>query len=147
MHICDYPSLEPVFQLPAHTAHCICLKFTPDRKFFATGGADALINIFDSSELACVNSYSRLEWPVRTLSFNHDGRLLASGSEDLVIDIAYVATGEKVATISCNAFPFCVAWHPSENLLAFVTDDKKHSGDKHSRESEKSAGCVKLFGL
>ena len=80
------------------------------------------------------------------MSFNHDGRLLASGSEDLVIDIAYVATGEKVATIPCNAFPFCVAWHPSENLLAFVTDDKKH-GEKHSRESEKTSGCVKLFGL
>ena len=35
----------------------------------------------------------RLEWPVRTLSFSHDGQLLASASEDLVIDIAHVETG------------------------------------------------------
>lgn len=29
-------------------------------------------------------------WPVRTLSFSHDGGMLASGSEDLIIDIVRV---------------------------------------------------------
>ena len=36
----------------------------------------------------------RLEWPVRALSFSHDCQLLASASEDLLIDIAHVETGE-----------------------------------------------------
>lgn len=36
----------------------------------------------------------RLDWPVRTLSFSYDGHMLASASEDLVIDIADVDTGE-----------------------------------------------------
>lgn len=36
---------------------------------------------------------SRLDWPVRTLSFSHDGKMIASASEDLVIDIAHVETG------------------------------------------------------
>ena len=35
----------------------------------------------------------RLEWPVRTLSFSHDGKMLASASEDLIIDIAEVESG------------------------------------------------------
>uniref|UniRef100_K1RDJ4 C2H2-type domain-containing protein n=1 Tax=Magallana gigas TaxID=29159 RepID=K1RDJ4_MAGGI len=35
-------------------------------------------------------SYIPLEWPVRTLSFSHDGKMLASASEDLIIDIAEV---------------------------------------------------------
>lgn len=38
----------------------------------------------------------RLDWPVRALSFSHDGKMLASGSEDLYVDIADVTTGEKV---------------------------------------------------
>jgi len=38
--------------------------------------------------------YYRLDWPVRTLSFSYDGHMLASASEDLVIDIADVDTGE-----------------------------------------------------
>jgi THO complex subunit 3 len=39
--------------------------------------------------------YFRLEWPVRALSFSHDGKMLASASEDLVIDIAEVESGEN----------------------------------------------------
>lgn len=38
----------------------------------------------------------RLDWPVRALSFSYDGKMLASGSEDLYVDIADVTTGEKV---------------------------------------------------
>ena len=30
---------------------------------------------------------SLFSWPVRTLSFSHDGQMIASGSEDLLIDI------------------------------------------------------------
>jgi WD40 repeat protein len=37
----------------------------------------------------------RLDWPVRTLSFSHDGKMLASASEDHFIDIAEVETGES----------------------------------------------------
>lgn len=40
---------------------------------------------------------SRLDWPVRALSFSYDGKMLASGSEDLYVDIADVTTGEKVS--------------------------------------------------
>lgn len=28
-----------------------------------------------------------MDWPVRTISFSHDGQLLASASEDMLIDI------------------------------------------------------------
>lgn len=38
----------------------------------------------------------RLDWPVRALSFSYDGKMLASGSEDLYVDISDVTTGEKV---------------------------------------------------
>ena len=37
----------------------------------------------------------RLDWPVRTLSFSHDGKMLASASEDHFIDIAEVETGNS----------------------------------------------------
>lgn len=42
----------------------------------------------------------RLDWPVRALSFSHDGKMLASASEDLVIDICEVSTG--VYTLAQN---------------------------------------------
>lgn len=42
----------------------------------------------------------RLDWPVRALSFSYDGKMLASGSEDLYVDIADVTTGEKVRSLN-----------------------------------------------
>ena len=39
---------------------------------------------FSSNERFLLSGCS---WPVRTLSFSHDGEMLASGSEDLIIDI------------------------------------------------------------
>ena len=47
-------------------------------------------------EMVCIRTFGRLEWPVRTLSFSHDGQLLASASEDTVIDISSVETGAQV---------------------------------------------------
>ena len=74
--------------------------------------------------LCCVRTCTRLEWPVRTLSFTHDGCYLASGSEDQVIDIASVATGEQAHAIPTNAPMNSVAWHPTEHLLAYAGDEK-----------------------
>nr|XP_034329499.1 THO complex subunit 3 isoform X2 [Crassostrea gigas] len=83
----------------------------------------------------------RLEWPVRTLSFSHDGKMLASASEDLIIDIAEVDSGEKVAEITCEAPTFTVAWHPRRPLLAYACDDR----DTYDRNRD--AGTVKVFGF
>jgi THO complex subunit 3 len=44
---------------------------------------------------ACVRTFSRPDWPVRAISFSHDGKMIASASEDLVIDIGHVQTGGK----------------------------------------------------
>ena len=63
-----------------------------------------------------------LEWPVRTLSFSHDGELLASGSEDQVIDIAHVATGERIAHIPVAYPTFTLAWVSYIHSLYFLVD-------------------------
>lgn len=139
INILSYPDLKPQQTLHAHPANCICIKFDPKGRYFATGSADALVSLWDLDELVCVRTFSRLDWPVRTLSFSHDGEMLASGSEDLIIDIAMVETGERICEVQCNAPTFTVAWHPLKTLLAFACDDK----DKHDRD----AGTVRLFGL
>ncbi|KAK6178035.1 hypothetical protein SNE40_012874 [Patella caerulea] len=139
INILSYPALKPLHSLTAHPANCICIEFDPVGTYFATGSADALVSLWDLSELVCVRTFSRLDWPVRTLSFSYDGQLLASASEDLVIDIAMVETGEKVTEIPCDTPTFTVAWHPKRHLLAYACDDK-HDRDRDS-------GTVKVFGF
>ncbi|XP_060066652.1 THO complex subunit 3-like [Ylistrum balloti] len=140
IHILSYPELKLQYSLTAHPANCICIEFDPVGKYFATGSADALVSLWDTNELVCVRTFSRLDWPVRTLSFSHDGCLLASASEDLVIDIAEVESGEKITEIACESPTFTVAWHPKRYLLAFACDDK-YEGHRDER------GSVKVFGI
>uniref|UniRef100_F6U8Y9 THO complex subunit 3 n=1 Tax=Xenopus tropicalis TaxID=8364 RepID=F6U8Y9_XENTR len=140
--ILSYPDLKPIQSINAHPSNCICIKFDPTGKYFATGSADALVSLWDVDELVCVRCFSRLDWPVRTLSFSYDGKMLASASEDHFIDIAHVETGERICEVQCESPTFTVAWHPKKYLLAFACDDKDGKYD-NSRE----AGTVKLFGL
>jgi len=143
IHVYSYPDMAPVQVLQAHPSNCICVEFDPTGKYFATGSSDALVSLWDVNELICVRTFNRLDWPVRTLSFSHDGKLIASASEDLVVDIAHVETGELVYQIPVKASTFSVAWHPKRYLLAFACDDKYGSGE----DRERDAGLVKLFGV
>ncbi|XP_044538721.1 THO complex subunit 3-like [Gracilinanus agilis] len=140
--ILSYPELKPVQSLNAHPSNCICIEFDPTGTYFATGSADSLVSLWDLNEMVCVRCLSRLDWPVRTLSFSHDGKMIASASEDHFIDIAEVETGNKVWDIQCQSPTFTVAWHPKFPLLAFACDDKGGEPGE-CRET----GIVKLFGL
>ena len=70
-------------------------------QYFAVGSADALVSLWDVNELACLHTSARLDWPIRSVSFSYDGKLLASASEDLFIDIGHVKTG-NFKTVSVN---------------------------------------------
>ncbi|TNM98611.1 hypothetical protein fugu_013175 [Takifugu bimaculatus] len=137
-----YPELKSIQSINAHPSNCICIKFDPTGKYFATGSTDALVSLWDVEELVCVRCFSRLDWPARTLSFSHDGKMLASASEDHFIDIAEVETGEKLWEVQCDSPTFTVAWHPKRPLLAYACDDKEGKYD-----SNREVGTVKLFGL
>jgi len=141
IHILSYPDLELQHILKAHPGTCICIEFDPTGKYFATGSADALVSLWDINELACQRVFTRMDWPVRTISFSHDGQLLASASEDLIIDIAFIETGDKIADISVDAATFTVAWHPSRYFLAYACDDK----DTYDRKRD--AGSLKVWGF
>lgn len=118
LEVMKYPELKSCIILQAHTANIYCIQFDPTGKYFALGGADALVSLWDVNEFICVRTFKNLDYPVRCMSFSHDGQLIASGSEDLVIDISHVETGEHVFSLPCEAAMNAVAWHPKELLLA-----------------------------
>ncbi|VFQ89800.1 unnamed protein product [Cuscuta campestris] len=77
--------------------------------------------------------------PVRTISFNHTGELLASASLDLFIEISSVETGRPVHQILCRDAMNSVEWNPKLNLLAHAGDDKnKYQADE---------GVFRIFGF
>lgn len=131
-------TLETTRSLAGHTANCYCLKFTKDGQYFAVGGADAVISLWEYAELACVRTFCRLDWPIRTLAFSAGGELLAAGSEDSYIDISLVRTGEPAFKIPTTAATNTLSWHPSRTLLAYA-------GDHVDSRSSRSTGTIFLF--
>ncbi|KAF0040291.1 hypothetical protein F2P81_008526 [Scophthalmus maximus] len=111
-------------------------------QMFHIGGQHNNTHVALSGKQPLTSDAATLDWPVRTLSFSHDGKMLASASEDHFIDIAEVETGEKLWEVQCDSPTFTVAWHPKRPLLAYACDDKDGKYDNN-----REAGTVKLFGL
>lgn len=135
----NYPNLEQQHVINAHLATCFCIEFDPTGSTIAISSADSNVSFWDSTHLSSLRTVSRLEWPARAISFSYDGKLLASASEDMFIDICHVESGERVASIQTKSPTFTVAFHPKNYILAYACDDK----DGHQRD----AGTVKLFGF
>ncbi|WVY94962.1 hypothetical protein V8G54_034050 [Vigna mungo] len=139
VEVLSYPSLRPLDTLMAHTAGCYCIAIDPVGRYFAVGSADSLVSLWNISEMLCVRTFTKLEWPVRTIGFNYTGHLIASASEDLFIDISNVQTGRTVHQIPCRAAMNSVEWNPKYNLLAYAGDDKnKYQADE---------GVFRIFGF
>jgi len=135
--VLSFPSFKPETQFTAHSSTALCLDFDPTGRYLATGGADALVALWDLEEMVAVRSFDRLDSQVRTVSFSHDGAFLACGSEDMRIDISDVATGEHIHNIEVRAATNSIAWNPRCHLLAYANDDA------HGRP----VGAVNVFGL
>lgn len=139
VYVLSYPSLEQVYVMNASQSTCLSLEFDPTGKYFAIGSADSMVSIWDTQTLICLRTNSRLAWPARALSFSYDGKLLASASEDLLIDICYVETGERVYSIHADSPVFTIAFHPKRYLLAYAFDEN----DAHQRD----VGTVRVVGF
>jgi len=101
-------------------------------RHFATGGADAKVNIWDLETQACVASVPRLQQPVHSLSFSADGRYLAAGTTDGVIDISHSVTGELVRTICLSRFQLqSLAFCPKHLVLACSGEESNKDGAVH----------------
>ncbi|KAF9026362.1 THO complex subunit 3, partial [Haplosporangium bisporale] len=141
--VLEYPSMNEIHTMEAHTSNCYCLEFDPRGRYLATGSADALVNLWDMEEFHNVRSFGVLDWPIRTISFSFDGQFLVSASEDLSIDISLVETGESVHKIDCFAAMNTVAWHPSKYLLAYAGDET----DMVPGRGSVMAGNLRIFGF
>ncbi|GMT30119.1 hypothetical protein PFISCL1PPCAC_21416, partial [Pristionchus fissidentatus] len=131
--IVDMPSLSLSRTLAAHSpqSSCISVALSPSGDRFAVGASDALCSIWDSADLICERMISRLDYMIRAVSFSHDGLLLAVGSEDHTVDVAYVEDGTKIAGVCTESETYSVAWHPRVHLLALAcsasTDSRRDS--------------------
>jgi len=119
------PLNEKVKVAKGHSANMYCIAFDLQGRHFATGGADAMVGIWDCENLICLRTVGRLDFPIRTLSISHDGRFVSYGSEDLFIDVADIESGDSVFYIPTEYATNCLVWHPKELILAYSGESNK----------------------
>lgn len=126
-----------------HTGPIYCLQFSPCKTRLATGGLDALVGLWETSEMTCTSTISRLTKFIRSVAFSHDSRLLASSSEERHIDIADARTGEKVGHIEARHGADELAWNPKRYALAYASGD---APEMNIREKER-VPCVAVVKI
>ncbi|MCJ1311456.1 hypothetical protein MMC25_005127 [Agyrium rufum] len=80
--ICAYPSFRLLHTLHAHTSSASCLALSPTGRYLATGGSDALVCLWDTTDWVCRRTLAGSTGAVRSVSFSFDGGYICGGSDD-----------------------------------------------------------------
>lgn len=91
--ILDYPSMNILHTLNAHTSACCAIELCPRGKNLAVGGSDALISLWDTTDWICRHTLGEGIGPVRSVGFSFDGSFVAGGSDEgngiAIVSFAY----------------------------------------------------------
>jgi THO complex subunit 3 len=115
----------------AHTSSCTSVAYSPNGKYLAVGGSDALISLWDTTDWVCRRTLSNPTFgSVKGLTWSWDGRFIVSASEDVSsgdgagmgsggLEIYHAETGDVVYTVptGTSGIP-AVEWHPNRYWLA-----------------------------
>ena len=97
------------------------VAFSPDGRTIASADGKTIIlwDVVTEKELIRMKS----EDFVRTISFSHDGALIASAGRHGLIKLWDVNTGQNMKTLSHKADVNSIAFSPTENMLASGSND------------------------
>lgn len=101
---------------------CFSLELSGDCKWIATGGADSMINIFDSNHLIQKFAFNAGDTAVNEVAFNWNSKLIASSSDDHSIKIGYLGGDHRIRKcieLTTRSPVHALKWHPNKHCLAF----------------------------
>lgn len=113
--------------LKGHRTAATVLEFDPTGKYLAVGSNEGIVSIWELSTMICIRTFTKTDHAVSSLSFSHDGLMIAVAFESLntPIDIVKLSTGEYIHSIQRNNY--CtrptLQWHPLKYILAATGDN------------------------
>jgi len=115
----------------ADANNILAAAFSRDQQKFATGSDAKIANLYDLRTGVLIAKSRQGGW-VRDVSFNLDGHLLVTGSEDRTARILEVDTAKEILKIELASKIFAVALSSSD--LATGSDEGLHIFDITSRQ-------------
>ena len=105
-------------RFPAHTEAIYAMALSPDGKRLATGGSDAIIGLWDTDTMICTHTVTSRAKYIRTVSFSHDNRVLAHGTEEDGIALVSAKDGKAMGQVNIRGGAEQIAWHPTSYVVA-----------------------------
>lgn len=53
-----------------------------------SGGGDAIVSVWETVNMSCIRTITRMDGPVKDVSLSRDGRYLAYASESIPVDMS-----------------------------------------------------------
>jgi WD40 repeat protein len=120
-----------LYSFPANEPSVFCLLFLPDGKTLISGGRDAQLKVWDTTDYSLVKAIPAHWFTVNHLVLSPDQTMFASASRDKSIKIWDAQTFDLLKVIDLRQYPAHthsvnrLLWIEYDNLLISAGDDKK----------------------
>ncbi|KAJ1860312.1 hypothetical protein LPJ73_001424 [Coemansia sp. RSA 2703] len=132
VEVYQWPTMGHLTTIYGHAASCHCVEFDNCGTTMATGGADALVELWDTEDFSLKRPISGHESVLRYIGFSADGRYIASASDDTFIKIHETFSGELAHNLKVDSFTTTLEWHPRKLILACGTNGSSKMSIKPS---------------
>lgn len=123
LEVHSFPGMKKLRALQGHTASVYAVAIDRANKYVATGGADAMVNLWSMDDFCCLRNYIKMNQPVRAMNFSHDSRYLAWVVEEQnVLEVEDVEDGVSLGRVQLRMRADDVAWNPKHHMLAYPGD-------------------------
>ncbi len=129
-YIFDLESKELLSSIEIYPPSITCIQFSPDGKTIAACGLRGKIHLLtcEGDKLISIPSFATTVSQKHRLSFSPDGNMIASGSDDPIINIWNWKNKNLMASLEYSKSYFskitCVAFSPKGKILASTAMDK-----------------------
>jgi WD40 repeat protein len=124
--------------IKGHPKQVLCVAFSPDGKYLATGAEDEKVRLWDVNKSQVKRVLSGHTGPVKSVAFCRNGKVLASGAADNTVKLWDTSTFSVLQTLRGHQGEvLSVAFSPDCKVLA------TGSGDRTLRVWDATTGTVK----
>jgi len=148
---------KPAQTIEAHADNILSLALSRDGKQLATGGADTLAKVWDTTTFKEIAKIEGHVGHVVALGFSTDGKWLATGSADKDLKVWDIASKEMLMLLGDKSTPVtALLWSPDSTSLTYfndngsmtgVTELKTHDGVRLAFTSGKQKKLATLAGV
>lgn len=103
-------SAEPFVTLDEHERKVLCVAWSSDCRFVATGGEDTSVRIWNAATGQTVAHLQGHHAPIYAVAWSPDGTRIVTGADDGDLKVWDVEAGELLATLYCSGNVSGIVW-------------------------------------